>query len=60
MTKKILAGCALLFSSLAAMAQQSADPVVMTVAGEPVTRSEFEYNFNKNNTDAVVDKKSVR
>ena len=60
MTKKILAGCALLFSSFAAMAQQSADPVVMTVAGEPVTRSEFEYNFNKNNTDAVVDKKSVR
>lgn len=60
MTKKILAGCALLFSSLAAMAQQSADPVVMTVAGEPVTRGEFEYNFNKNNTDAVVDKKSVR
>jgi peptidyl-prolyl cis-trans isomerase SurA len=32
----------------------------MTIAGEPVTRSEFEYNFNKNNTDAVVDKKSVR
>lgn len=32
----------------------------MTVAGEAVTRSEFEYNFNKNNTDAVIDKKSVR
>lgn len=60
MTKKILAGFALLLSSVVAVAQQYDDPVVMTVAGEPVTRSEFEYNFNKNNTDAVVDKKSVR
>ncbi|MBQ5643006.1 MAG: peptidylprolyl isomerase [Bacteroidaceae bacterium] len=60
MTKKILAGFALLLSSVVAVAQQSDDPVVMTVAGDPVTRSEFEYNFNKNNTDAVVDKKSVR
>jgi len=38
---------------------QANDPVVMTIAGEPVTRSEFEYNFNKNNTDGVIDKKSV-
>ena len=42
---------------LCASAQE--DPVVMTIGGEPVTRSEFEYNYNKNNTDAVVDKKSV-
>ena len=60
MTKKILACCALMLFSGVAMAQQNDDPVVMTVAGESVTRSEFEYNFNKNNTDAVVDKKSVR
>jgi peptidyl-prolyl cis-trans isomerase SurA len=40
-------------------AQQN-DPVVMTVAGEAITRSEFEYNFNKNNSDVVVDKKSIR
>lgn len=32
----------------------------MTVANEPITRSEFEYNFNKNNTEDVVDKKTVR
>ena len=38
---------------------QNDDPVVMTIGGEPVSRSEFEYNYNKNNTDAVVDKKSV-
>ena len=60
MLKKILTSCALCLSVAAVSAQQTSDPVVMTVGGEPVTRSEFEYNFNKNNTDAVVDKKTVR
>lgn len=60
MLKKILTSCALCLSAAFVSAQQATDPVVMTIAGEPVTRSEFEYNFNKNNTDAVVDKKSVR
>ena len=36
------------------------DPVVMRVNGQDVTRSEFEYNYNKNNTDDVIDKKSVK
>ena len=31
----------------------------MTVAGIPVPRSEFEYSYNKNNTDGVIDKKTV-
>ena len=35
------------------------DPVVMTVNGVPVPRSEFEYSFNKNNSDGVIDKKSL-
>jgi peptidyl-prolyl cis-trans isomerase SurA len=60
MLKKILTSCALCLSIVGAYAQQNVDPVVMTVGDEPVTRSEFEYNFNKNNTDAVVDKKTVR
>ena len=38
---------------------QSSDPVVMTVAGVDVSRSEFEYSFNKNNGEGVVDKKTV-
>ena len=59
MLKKILTSCALYLSVAAVSAQHNDDPVVMTVGGEPVTRSEFEYNFNKNNTDAVVDKKTV-
>lgn len=35
------------------------DPVVMTINGVAVPRSEFEYSFNKNNGEGVVDKKSV-
>ena len=35
------------------------DPIVMTVNGVDVTRSEFEYSFNKNNSDGVIDKKNV-
>ncbi len=46
-------------SSLTAMAQTASDPILMTVAGVPVPRSEFEYSYNKNNTDGVIDKKSV-
>ena len=38
---------------------QTDDPVVMTVAGQPVLRSEFEYGYNKNNSDGVIDKKTV-
>ena len=59
MKRTCLISCFVLCVSLGLMAQ-SDDPVVMTVGNEKVTRSEFEYNFNKNNTDAVVDKKSVR
>ena len=38
---------------------QAEDPIVMTVNGVDVPRSEFEYSYNKNNTDLVVDKKSL-
>lgn len=36
------------------------DPVLMTVNGKPVTRSEFEYSYNKSNGENVVDRKSVK
>lgn len=35
------------------------DPTIMTINGTPVSRSEFEYSFNKNNSEGVIDKKSV-
>lgn len=38
---------------------QSDDPVIMTVNGQPVLRSEFEYSYNKNNSEGVIDKKTV-
>ena len=38
---------------------QSADPVLMKINGKSITRSEFEYSFNKNNSDGVLDKKDV-
>ena len=50
---------ALLFVASAANAQTKDDPVIMTVNGQPVLRSEFEYSFNKNNSDGVIDKKNV-
>lgn len=54
--QSILLGLALVGTTASA---QTADPVVMTVGGQPVTRSEFEYSYNKNNSEGVIDKKSV-
>ena len=47
-----------LVSGIMAFAQAS-DPVVMTINGVPVPRSEFEYSYNKNNGADVIDKKTV-
>jgi len=47
--------CSLLVNRAAAQS----DPVVMTVNGQPVLRSEFEYSYNKNNSEGVIDKKTV-
>ena len=41
------------------MAYGQSDPIIMTINGLPVSRSEFEYSYNKNNTEGVIDKKSV-
>lgn len=46
-------------SLLAPALAQEADPVVMRIAGQPVTRSELEYNYNKNNTENVIDRKDL-
>lgn len=42
-----------------AQSQQVKDPVIMTVNGIPVLRSEFEYSYNKNNSEGVIDKKTI-
>lgn len=48
----------MLISGLSAVAQ-SEDPVLMTVNGKEVTRSEFEYAFNKNRSNVSDEGESV-
>ena len=55
--KKLLSFVILCLTSLTVGAQS--DPVIMTINGNPVLRSEFEYSFNKNNSDGVIDKKTI-
>lgn len=39
---------------------QNVDPVLMTIDGKPITRSEFEYSYNKNgNIEGAVEQKTV-
>lgn len=49
---------ALLCVSAGVLAQDD-DPVIMKINGKPVLRSEYEYSYNRNNTEGVIDKKSV-
>lgn len=39
---------------------QADDPVIMHINGTPIARSEFEYSYNKNNSEGVIDKKTVK
>ena len=57
MKKLLFALCAVAMGQM--ISAQVDDPVVMTINGEDITRSEFEYSYNKNNTDLVVDKASL-
>ena len=45
--------------ALAGAVQAQDDPTVMLINGQPVSRSEFEYSYNKNNSEGVIDKKNV-
>ncbi len=49
----------MLLSGSMAFAQND-DPTIMTINGQPVSRSEFEYSYNKNNSNGVIDKKTVK
>lgn len=57
MKKNLLNVSVLLAAALVANAQE---PVVMTVNDKPVTKSEFEAVFNKNNTKETSNSKSVK
>ncbi len=58
MKVKLLLG-ALLLCGIQSLAQKTSDPVIMTINGQPVSRSEFEYSYNQNKDEGVIDKKSV-
>ena len=55
--KRLITSLATAFVTMGCVAQT--DPVVMTIAGKPITLSEFEYSFNKNNSEGVIDRKGV-
>ncbi|HRN38472.1 MAG TPA: peptidylprolyl isomerase, partial [Flavobacteriales bacterium] len=60
MMKRILSAWVMGTAMLGAMAQDTAgDPVLMTVDGQPVSRSEFEAIYKKNNKDAPVTKEAL-
>lgn len=37
---------------------QTADPIIMTIGGKNITRSEFEYAYNKNAAETTIDRKA--
>ena len=57
--KKVTCFSVFLICTLAVLAQD-VDPVLIRINGRNITRSEFEYSFNKNNSDGVLDKKNVK
>lgn len=56
-TPKIVLAFLLLSCSL--FAQTVNDPVIMTINGKPILKSEFEYIYNKNNSANSIDKKTL-
>ena len=38
---------------------QAYDPVLITINNKPIVKSEFEYIYNKNNTNNSLDKKTL-
>lgn len=50
---------ALLTLPCSLFAQTDVDPVLMTINGNPIQKSEFEYIYNKNNSANSLDKKTL-
>jgi len=49
----------LLFVAMSSLAMAEKSPVLMTIDGQDVTKAEFEYIYQKNNTNNAVDKKTL-
>ena len=60
MNIKGIAILAAMVASTMGLSAQTDDPVIMTINGKPVLRSEFVYSYNKNNGEDVLERKSVK
>lgn len=60
MKLKTIISTVMLSVAMSSVAQTVNDPIIMKINGVPVTRSEFEYSYNKNNSEGVIDKKTVK
>lgn len=56
--KRLLIAFSLIVMGLSSYGQD--DPIVMKINGKDIPRSEFEYNYNKNNAQGVADPKGVQ
>ncbi len=56
--KKIFLFLSIHLLGLTAILAKSDNPTVMTINGNDISLSEFEYIYNKNNTNKVIDKKT--
>lgn len=56
--KKILISAFTYLTAVTGFAQAN-DPILMTINNQPIKRSEFEYSYNKNNSEGVIDKKTI-
>lgn len=57
--KKIFKAIPVFLFASSLFAQPSSEPVLMTINNKPVLRSEFEYIYNKNNSNNSLDKKTL-
>ncbi len=57
--KKVFASLMVLVLASNTMMAQQSEPVLMKINGKNIPLSEFEYIYNKNNSNNVVDKKSL-
>ena len=60
MNKAFIFAAAMALTPFASVNAQDNDPVIMKINGHDIRRSEFEYSYNKNNSEGVIDKKNVQ
>lgn len=57
--KRIASVLVFLLVAMAVSAQKKSDPVIMTIGDKKVTKSEFQYIWNKNNNESSLEKQSL-